>query len=52
MGGAATGPWLAGYLFDIMESYKMAFAICSFVGLLGLSFTVLLKPTKEDRARP
>ena len=52
MSGAATGPWLAGYIFDIMGSYRMDFVICSSIGLLGLFFTGLLKPIKEDRTRP
>jgi MFS family permease len=52
MSGAATGPWLAGYIFDIMGSYRLDFVICSSIGLLGLFFTGLLKPIKEDRTRP
>ena len=49
--GAAIGPWLAGYLFDVMESYKMAFAICAAFGLIGFVFTILIKPIWDDRAR-
>ncbi|GAG34688.1 unnamed protein product, partial [marine sediment metagenome] len=44
MTGAAAGPWLAGYIFDITESYKMAFAVCAAISLMGLFFTMLLKP--------
>jgi MFS family permease len=45
--GAAIGPWLAGYLFDVMVSYKMAFAMCAAFGLTGLICTVFIKPIRD-----
>jgi MFS family permease len=46
--GAALGPWLAGYMFDVMESYKMAFAICAAFGLMGFICTIFIKTLRED----
>jgi MFS family permease len=46
--GGAIGPWLAGYIFDVMGSYKMAFAICAAFGLMGLVLTILIKPIRDD----
>ena len=46
--GAALGPWLAGYMFDGMESYKMAFAICAAFGLIGFVCTIFIKTLRDD----
>jgi MFS family permease len=46
--GAAIGPWLAGYLFDVMKSYQIAFAICAALGVIGLVCTIFIKPIKFD----
>jgi len=50
--GAAAGPWFAGFIYDMIESYKMAFTVCAAISLMGLFFIILLKPIREDRAEP
>jgi MFS family permease len=45
--GAATGPFVAGYIFDVTTSYQMAFLISAAIGVIGLILCVLLTPTKE-----
>ena len=42
--GGATGPILAGHIFDIIGSYHTAFIVCAAVGILGIILTSLLKP--------
>ena len=44
--GAAVGPFLAGYIFDISESYKVAFLFCTAISVIGIIFTALIKPIK------
>ena len=46
--GAAIGPWLAGFLFDVMKTYQIAFAICAALGLIGLVCAIFIKPVKFD----
>ena len=45
--GAAVGPWLVGYLFDINGSYQLAFLVCAFIGIVGLTLSALIKPIKD-----
>jgi predicted MFS family arabinose efflux permease len=45
--GAAAGPFLTGYIFDLTSSYKLAFLVGAAVGVLGIIFTVVLRPTKR-----
>jgi MFS family permease len=41
--GGAFGPWLSGYIFDLTQSYRFAFLMCTAVSLTGLVLTVFLK---------
>jgi len=45
--GAAVGPVVMGYIFDLTGSYRMAFLVCGIVGILGIIIAVLLRPTKR-----
>jgi len=44
--GAAIGPLLAGYIFDVTGSYQVAFLVCAVIAVVGLMLTILLTPTK------
>jgi MFS family permease len=47
--GAATGPLVAGYLFDVTGSYQSAFLVCAVAGMLGLLLTALIHvPAQND----
>jgi MFS family permease len=46
--GAAVGPSIAGYIFDITKSYQEAFIITAFVGIIGLLLTIILSPIKRN----
>ena len=35
---------VAGYIFDIMDSYQLAFLICAGVSIIGLMLSLLLRP--------
>jgi len=45
--GAAVGPLIAGYIFDINNSYQLAFIVCAAVSVVGLILTVLLTPIEK-----
>jgi len=47
--GAATGPLLAGYIFDITDSYTLAFLICGMLGVVAVIAASLLRPTKLEK---
>ncbi len=38
---------VAGYIFDIMGSYQLAFLICTGVSIMGLMLSLLLRPTNN-----
>ena len=46
--GAAVGPFVAGYLFDIAGNYRGAFLVCTAISIIGLILTLLLTPVKAE----
>ena len=44
--GAAFGPVVTGYIFDISGSYQLAFLTCAVIGVIGLILTTFLAPIK------
>jgi len=47
--GAAIGPFLTGYIFDVTGSYQTAFLVCGAIGIVGLVLAALLAPLKAER---
>ena len=45
--GAAVGPLLAGYIFDLTASYHIALLLCAAASLAGLFFASLIRPVKS-----
>lgn len=45
--GGATGPFLAGYLFDVTRNYHVAFLLCAILGTTNLAAVLLLRPLKD-----
>jgi MFS family permease len=45
--GGAMGPLLTGYLFDVTNSYQMAFLLCAVISLAGILFAALLRTEKS-----
>ncbi len=45
--GAATGPLVTGHLFDLTNSYHLAFWVCLTISLIGIIFTTLLIKKKH-----
>jgi len=43
MSGGAMGPLLTGYIFDITNSYQLAFIVCAVMSLIGIILTAFLK---------
>lgn len=45
--GAAIGPIMAGYIFDISNSYLWALLISAAIAIVGLLFTLAIKPVRN-----
>jgi MFS family permease len=45
--GAAAGPYLTGYFYDLTGSYQLGFLIAAVIGVIGLFLTLTLKPIKS-----
>ncbi|MFC1901885.1 MFS transporter [Chloroflexota bacterium] len=45
--GAALGPFLTGYIFDVSGSYQLAFLITAFMGIVGLILAATLRPVHK-----
>jgi MFS family permease len=45
--GAAAGPFITGYIFDLTGSYQSAFLTCAAFGIIGLILTITLRQTKK-----
>ena len=45
--GLATGPLVAGYIFDITSSYHLAFLIFAILNIIGLILILCLKPARR-----
>jgi MFS family permease len=45
--GAAAGPVVAGYIFDITASYELAFILTAVTGGVGLILAIYLSPVKS-----
>jgi cyanate permease len=45
--GAAMGPLMTGYLFDVTNSYQTAFLLCAFISFIGILLAVFLRMMKS-----
>ena len=45
--GAALGPVVAAYIFDVTESYQAAFILTAVVSAIGLVVTITLSPIRN-----
>jgi len=48
--GAAIGPIVAGYIFDALGSYTVAFVICAMLAFTGLASTFLLQKRPQSKS--
>jgi MFS family permease len=46
--GAAVGPLVTGYIFDVLGNYQIAFIINVIIGIIGFLLTMILKPVSPD----
>jgi MFS family permease len=52
--GAAVGPFVTGYIFDLTGGYQVAFLVCAVSAVVGVILTAVLRPTKKlgDKLQP
>jgi MFS family permease len=49
--GAAVGPVVAGYIFDLTGSYQAAFLVCAAFCIAGIVLAAILRPTRRPYGR-
>jgi MFS family permease len=49
--GAAIGPFILGYIFDITGSYQLAFLLCGIISTAGIILALVLKPINPHLPR-
>jgi MFS family permease len=49
--GAAVGPVVTGYIFDVTRSYQVAFLLCAGLCIVGIILAALLRPTGRSHGR-
>ncbi len=47
--GAAVGPLLVGYIFDVTGSYQFAFLLSAVIPIVGLALIAMLKPPHSQK---
>ncbi len=47
--GGSTGPLLAGYMFDLMDSYRIAFIMLTGMASIGLILVILMRPMAQAK---
>jgi OFA family oxalate/formate antiporter-like MFS transporter len=47
--GAALGPYLGGYIYDVTSSYQLAFIITAIIGFIGILLSWLIPKTADKR---
>ena len=45
--GAAIGPFLTAYIYDLTNSYQVAFLTCAAIGVVGIILAIVLRPIKR-----
>ena len=45
--GATVGPFITGYIFDLTDSYQLAFLILATIGVIGVILAITLRPAKR-----
>jgi OFA family oxalate/formate antiporter-like MFS transporter len=45
--GAAIGPLLTAHIYDLTDSYQVAFLTCAAVGIVGIILAIVLRPIKR-----
>ena len=45
--GGAIGPFITGYMCDVFQNYQLAFLLCAVIGIIGIIFLLILRPTNK-----